>query len=300
MKTRFILVLLCLASVSLLAVSCSDDPYYYSPELRPATETPEPTASPTSNLFDYTQVSCEGKPLYAWAQSGTRTFSNMDQGSHTITLLDQRTEPFFPDTSLNCGPWVGGFGQSLSELPVSGIRGEWSDICVDEGNSTLTQHRTTVVIGWEEITTQLGTFRALRTDSTNTYAYSGSSDAVISASDWYVCGYGIVYSTISDSGNLNINGPFELLSYTPLTTDESRVRYILADIQLGGVDGYYREHVDAEEVAEALRRWDAGITVTNIHQFERKIVNENWQVVYAGTETLIDGSDVLLTTDPQP
>jgi hypothetical protein len=132
-----------------------------------------------------------------------------------------------------------------------------------------------------------------------------STDESTTSSAWYVCGYGLIYETDiytgpGPSGDQVINQVFELLSYTPLTTDESRVRYILADIQLGGVDGYYREHVDAEEVAEALRRWDAGITVTNIIQFERKIVNENWQVVYSGTETLIDGSDVLLSTDPQP
>lgn len=83
--------------------------------------------------------------------------------------------------------------------------------------------------------------------------------------------------------------------------DEAQVRYILADAQLGNVIGYYRSFLDQPAVAEAVRRWDAGVRVTNISQFERKIVGDKgWQVVYAGTDTLINGMDVQLSTDAAP
>jgi hypothetical protein len=52
-----------------------------------------------------------------------------------------------------------------------------------------------------------------------------------------------------------------------------------------------------EETAEALRRWDAGIRVANPEIFERKIVENNWQIVYLGTEIPISGKDIILTID---
>ncbi len=90
----------------------------------------------------------------------------------------------------------------------------------------------------------------------------------------------------------------------PLPTDtpgprysEPNVRYIIADMQLGGVYGYYcPAQPDQLDVAEACSRWDAGIRVENIDQFER-IINgvAGWQVVYFGTTTPINGWDVILT-----
>ncbi len=52
-----------------------------------------------------------------------------------------------------------------------------------------------------------------------------------------------------------------------------------------------------EETAEALRRWDGGIRVENIEEFERKLVNGQWQIVHTGTENPIIGIDVILTSD---
>jgi hypothetical protein len=296
MKTRFVSVVIALASIFLLAACGTDEDWVIpgQPTLAPTlTVTPESTASPTPALWDYTQVSCEGKPLYAWAQPGTRLYS-LD-GLKSGTRIAEITEPVhdFPE----CGWFVVGFGSFSTLLPTNGFSAEWSRTCQQEDTSLLTQNITSTVAGWEEITTRMGTFQALKVDTTNINTDDGI-DGVFTISDWYLCGYGLIYSQ-NNSKIISWN-TFELISYTPLTTDEARVRYILADIQLGGVDGYYRAHVDAEEIAEALRRWDAGITVTNIDQFERKIVGETWQVVYAGTEMLINGSDVLLTTDPQP
>lgn len=78
--------------------------------------------------------------------------------------------------------------------------------------------------------------------------------------------------------------------------DEERVRYILADITLGNVAGFYRSHDSANDL-EAIARWDAGIRVANIERFERKIVErKGWQIVYAGSTRSIDGMDVILTS----
>lgn len=79
---------------------------------------------------------------------------------------------------------------------------------------------------------------------------------------------------------------------------EAQVRYILADAQLGGVIDYYRQFLDQPAVAEAVRRWDSGVRVTNIDMFERRIIGDRgWQVVYVGTDALIDGMAVRLSTD---
>jgi hypothetical protein len=293
MKTRLILLFFSLVSVFLLA-GCGTDEDWQIPGQPTIELTPTETLAPTPALFDYTQVSCEGKPIYAWAQPGTY-LSSLD-GLRFSTLIAEMTEPY--QISDSCGWYMVGFGNFSTLMPTNGSNAEWLSSCQQEGTSSfLTQNIVSTVAGWEEITTRMGTFQALRVDTTNTNTNRGI-EGVFTNSDWYLCGYGLIYS----QNNSNITGweTYELISYTPLTTDEARVRYILADIQLGEVDGYYREHVDAEEVAEALRRWDAGIIITNIDQFERKSVNQNWQVVYAGTETLIDGNDVVLSTDSQP
>jgi hypothetical protein len=79
---------------------------------------------------------------------------------------------------------------------------------------------------------------------------------------------------------------------------EAQIRYILADITLGDVATYYRQFTDQPAVAEAIQRWDAGVTVTNIEQFERRIlVYAGWKIIYLGTDTPINGMDVLLSTD---
>lgn len=86
-----------------------------------------------------------------------------------------------------------------------------------------------------------------------------------------------------------------------LNNEEARIRYILADIQLGDVAGYYRQYLDQPAVAEAIRRWDAGVRVANIAQFERKVVAQaGWKVVYIGSDSTVLGSDILLTTDQAP
>ncbi|MEW6684621.1 MAG: hypothetical protein AB1393_00255 [Candidatus Edwardsbacteria bacterium] len=80
--------------------------------------------------------------------------------------------------------------------------------------------------------------------------------------------------------------------------DEARVRYIMADMSLGGPVSYYRGYPNDANAVEAVRRWDGGVRVTNANRFERKIVGEkSWQIVYKGTNRTIDRMDVRLTTD---
>lgn len=82
------------------------------------------------------------------------------------------------------------------------------------------------------------------------------------------------------------------------TLNEKIVRYILADSQLGNLIDDYRKVVDQPNAAEAVCRWDKGVRVQNIDKFERKVVGaQGWNVVYAGTNTIIDGMDVSLTSD---
>jgi hypothetical protein len=79
---------------------------------------------------------------------------------------------------------------------------------------------------------------------------------------------------------------------------EKIIRYILADSQLGNRIDDYRKVTDQPNAAEAVCRWDKGVRVQNIAKFERKVVgSQGWNVVYAGTDTIIDGMDVTLTSD---
>ena len=143
----------------------------------------------------------------------------------------------------------------------------------------------------------MGTFRALRVKSLNQYAV-GTEPGIVEVNDWYVCGYGRVYSESIDP-KTDKKYVDELLSFTPQTTNESHVRYILVDIQLMNMPDPYRAQINDEETAEALRRWDAGVRVANIDQFKRVMNEGQWQIVYAGSEKPIKGSDVNLTGDTQ-
>lgn len=225
---------------------------------------PHPNETATTILWDHTQVSCDGKPNNMWCSPGNYLYQRNNGGSFsTITL-----QP----------------GQACPKLGVS-------------GPDTLSAR------GTENVTTGLGTFPSTRLSAGRDYSIlTGRLDYVkgkYERSEWYVCGYGLVKLTSSDAGiSMPANKPYSnsenliLMSFTPLTTNESHVRYILADIQLGHIVDDYRADVADEETAEALRRWDAGVRVKNITRFERRIVNGQWQIVYTGTVNPVDGMDV--------
>lgn len=71
----------------------------------------------------------------------------------------------------------------------------------------------------------------------------------------------------------------------------------MLDITLGGTYSYFLSHSNEPGPAEAIRRWDNGIRVTNAGQFERKKVHGEWRHTYRGTNRQIDGMDIRLTTD---
>ena len=60
---------------------------------------------------------------------------------------------------------------------------------------------------------------------------------------------------------------------------EPQVRYLLADMTLGGNTKLYRDYATAErdpDSREAIRLWDAGARVVNTNEFERKWVTNQF------------------------
>jgi hypothetical protein len=262
---------------------------------------PQASETPSTKLWGHTQASCDGKSLYAWREAGTFTwrFSYRDYEEVAIVTLPEAAYTVPGDDA--CGWLSVGLGETMKDAPIEGAKSQWSGSCqTTTGGSTKTivQQIVSMVSGWEEKTIQLGTFRALRVKSLNQYV-DGRTPGIVEVNDWYVCGYGRVYSESIDLDN-DIKYVDELLSFTSQFTNEARVRYILADIQLTNTPEPYRASIADEETAEALRRWDAGVRVVNIDQFERASVNGEWQIVPAGSGRPINGTDIRLTGDPQP
>jgi hypothetical protein len=229
----------------------------------------QPVETAVTPKWNRTQASCEGNPFNMWGSPGTYLYQ-LDGAFFTIVLKP--------------GEAIPKMGVSIP-YPLS-------------------------VAGIEDVTTGLGTFQATHLGGGGAYSIlTGRLDSVrgtCQRHEWYVCGYGLVKVTSSDSGvkapgnnSYSTGQDFVLVSFTPLTTNEAHVRYILADIQFGNVAGYYRANITDEETAEALRRWDAGVRVVNGEGFERRIVNGRWYIVYAGTERPVNGMDISLSSDPQ-
>jgi hypothetical protein len=81
---------------------------------------------------------------------------------------------------------------------------------------------------------------------------------------------------------------------------ETNVRYFLADINLGGgVDFYRKVAQEAHEMGclEAVVRWDSGVRITNLDEFERKNVNGKVLITRKASEERINGMEVSLSTD---
>ena len=88
---------------------------------------------------------------------------------------------------------------------------------------------------------------------------------------------------------------------------EPQVRYLLADMTLGGNTKLYRDYATAErdpDSREAIRLWDAGARVVNTNEFERKWVTNQFgkdgrvmRVVLRGSNRTIMGNEIFLTSD---
>lgn len=85
-----------------------------------------------------------------------------------------------------------------------------------------------------------------------------------------------------------------------LAYPEANVRYFMADMFLGGSrDFYWRTAEIAHEMGclEAVLRFDAGVKVTNLDQFERKQVDGKVLITRKGSNERIGGSVVKLSSD---
>jgi len=85
-----------------------------------------------------------------------------------------------------------------------------------------------------------------------------------------------------------------------LAYPEVNVRYFMADMFLGGSrDFYWRTAEIAHEMGclEAVLRYDAGVKITNLDQFERKKVDGKVLITRKGSDERISGTQVKLSTD---
>ncbi len=90
---------------------------------------------------------------------------------------------------------------------------------------------------------------------------------------------------------------------------EPQVRYLLADMTLGGNVAMYRDYATREkdpDSGEAIRLWDAGARVVNTNDFERRWVTNRFgkdgrvmRIVFRGSARTITGNEVLLSSDGQ-
>jgi len=88
---------------------------------------------------------------------------------------------------------------------------------------------------------------------------------------------------------------------------EPQVRYLLADMTGGGKTELYRKYAIEErdpDSREAIRRWDAGVRVVNMSDFERRWVTNKlsktgraFRVVFRGTSRTITGTEVIQSDD---
>ena len=82
---------------------------------------------------------------------------------------------------------------------------------------------------------------------------------------------------------------------------EPHVRYLIADMTLGGSPDYYKQHAHDSVPATALKEWEAGARLMDTNRFEGRRIHtpygESMRVLFKGTERTVTGADVLLTTD---
>jgi hypothetical protein len=267
---------------------------------------PQPAETPVTAKWDNPQAVCEGESLYRWSSPGIYLYRTYPFGnSRTVEQKSRRSTP----REIPC-PSVSGrdFGSMLAEPPKIGLSTGRSYACGDGTNNLLRGSLSFTVVGINAIETSWGLLPAVQIDTVEEYdVFTGTHDSlkgIYRISEWYACGLGLIRSMTLHTGTINgskIEDQSEelLLSFTPVSTNEAHVRYILADIQIGNVLADYRADISDEETAEALRRWDAGVRVVNSEEFERQFVAGHWSVVYAGTGHPANGLDINLSSDPK-
>ena len=193
------------------------------------------------------------------------------------------------------------FGDRLSAPPVSGVVAHLS--CQSPTEAWIS------IGGTEAVTTTLGVFPALEFEGSKGYDIYGAVGRIgafiphiedrYHASEWWVCGYGLVRVKAShsyeDQGFPHSEKNFEaaLVSVMPFAYYESTgsARRFSPTCEFTSHAEAYRTRASEANVREALRRWDAGVRVVNT-QFERRAIARQWQIVYAETESPVNGADV--------
>jgi len=101
-------------------------------------------------------------------------------------------------------------------------------------------------------------------------------------------------------GNGNPVDAMAIRLNSDLAYPEVNVRYFLADMMLGGSrDFYHRTAEVAHEMGcqEAVARFDTDVKITNLDQFERKVVDGRTLITRKGSNERISGTVVRLSTD---
>jgi Tfp pilus assembly protein PilF len=276
---------------------------------------PQLDETPTTPIWESAPISCGEKPLYMWSSPGKYIYRITDSSGAEHLVVEQKTGSQGPISySYSCAllevditSSASNFGESLTEPPKVGNSRGVSNCRPPRAVIAGYGAMSTVVVGIETKRTHLGAFQAVRLDTNVEYSFTtglhDTFDTEAQKSEWYACGYGLVHSTASSTEMKNRmtlqlkSSEVTLVSYTPISTNESHVRHILVDLLLGNNIDSYRAKVTDEETAEALRRWEVGIRVVNVEEFEREMISGQWEIVYAGTRNPIIGTDVILTTD---
>ena len=129
-----------------------------------------------------------------------------------------------------------------------------------------------------------------------------NSGARVTNTNWFEArrsGRGIGRGLYYRGTNHAVEGMHVRLNFD-LAYPETNVRYFLADMMLGGSrDFYHRTAEAAHEMGcqEAVARFDAGVKVTNLDQFERKKVDGKVLITRKGSDERISGTLVKLSTD---
>ena len=121
-----------------------------------------------------------------------------------------------------------------------------------------------------------------------------------------VCG-GLGLTVTAVACMLALKASSQSVDWTTDIYHEPQVRYLLADMQLGGGPDQYRGYATQEkdpDSREAIRLWDSGVRIVNATAFERKwVANEHGKegkvlrIVLRGSNRTITGNELLLTSD---
>ena len=204
-----------------------------SPVMPISVYSPQPTETPVTTIWDNTQVPCDGKPLYRWSSPGTYRYKQTtDNQGYDYLTVEQKSRNEGPSDGQCLGSLWLNYGDMLPEPPASGMSMVGYNSCnfggpIPPGSVSIN------VVGIEEKTTRLGTFQAVRVDTAQEYRILTSNhndpQGLVKTSEWYVCGLGVIRSTISHTGtyqgrHFQMDSELELLSFTPIPITESPIR----------------------------------------------------------------------------